>query len=152
MKWETLDDVLTFAIRKEHDARELYLMFRDKVRDPGAKTLLEDLAAQELGHRNLLEKAKKTGSVANVAGKREVKDLHISDHLVADEVGPHSTPQDVMLFAMKMEQASYNLYRAMLDNYEGTPLEGTFSQLAQEELRHKEILEREYETHFMQWM
>ncbi len=152
MNLDTFDDVLTFAIRKEHDSRELYLMFRDKVKDPGAKTLLADLADQELGHQNLLEGAKRSCSLANISGKQKVSDLHLSDHMVADEIGPHSSPQDVMLFAMKLEQASYNLYRSMLANYEGTAMEGTFSRLAQEELRHKEILEREYETHFMKWM
>jgi rubrerythrin len=61
MKLETLNDVLTFAIRKEHDSHVLYVMFRDMVKDPGAKALLEDLAKQELSHRDLLETALKGG-------------------------------------------------------------------------------------------
>ena len=152
MSFQSLQDVLTFAIRKEHDARELYLMFRDMVKDPGAKTLLDELAKQELGHQNMLESALKDGRTASLGGKREIKDLHLSDHMVADEIGPQSNPQDVMLFAMKAEQASYDLYRIMADNFAGTQIEGLFSQLAREELRHKETLEREYEDHFMQWM
>jgi rubrerythrin len=152
MKLESLDDVLTFAIRKEHDARELYLMFRGMVKDPGAKSLLQDLANQELGHENMLQSARKGGSTAAIGGKREIRDLHLSDHMVAEEVNAQSSPQDIMLFAMKMETASYNLYQTMQGNYEGTELGGLFSKLAQEELRHKESLEREYEQHFMQWM
>jgi rubrerythrin len=152
MRFESIQDVLTFAIRKEHDARELYLMFRDMVKDPGAKTLLEDLANQELGHRNALQHALKGGGLETSQGKKPVRDLHLSDHMVADEVGSQSTPQDIMLFAMKSEQASYDLYRTMADNYGGTELDPLFSKLAQDELRHKETLEREYEEHFMQWM
>ena len=53
MKLESLNDVLTFAIRREHDARELYVMLRNIVKDPGSKALLEDLAKQELSHRDL---------------------------------------------------------------------------------------------------
>ena len=79
MQFESLNDVLTFAIRREHDARELYLMFRDMVKDPGAKALLEDLANQELGHRNLLENALKGGNIERIGGKKEIKDLHLSD-------------------------------------------------------------------------
>lgn len=152
MRFDSLEDVLTFAIRKEHNARELYLMFRDMVKDPGAKALLEDLAKQELGHKNLLEHALKGDNVERIGGKSEIQDLHISDHTVAEEVGPDSSPQDVMLLAMKMERAAHELYSVMLENYRGTELEGIFSQLVREELRHKEILEREYEEHFMMWM
>jgi rubrerythrin len=152
MNLESLNDVLTFAIRREHDAYELYLMFRDMVKDPGAKALLEDLANQELGHKNLLENALKGGNIARIGGKKKIQDLRLSDYMVTDEVGPDSSPQDVMLFAMKKEQEAYNIYHMLLGNYGGTEIEELFSRLAQEELRHKETLEREYEEHFMQWM
>ncbi len=151
MNFQTLNDVLTFAIRKESDARELYLMFRDMVKDPGARSLLNELADQELGHKNLLEKALQDQAIDRIGGK-EVIDLHLSDHMVAEEVGPNSNARDIILFAMKMEQASYNLYLTLLENYRGTALEGVLSRLAQEELKHKETLEREYDEHFMQWM
>ncbi len=152
MVFENLKDVLHFAIRKEQDARDLYLMFREMVKDPGAKILLQELADQELGHRNMLEKALEEGKVEGIVGKKPVKDLHLSDSFVAEPLGPQSSPQEVMIFAMKNESASYNLYRTMAENYSGTPLEPTFSHLAQEELHHKETLERQYEEHFMKWM
>lgn len=152
MKFESLNAILIFAIRREHDARELYVMFRDMVKDPGAKTLLEDLANQELGHRNLLENALKGENIERIGGKKEIKDLHLGDYMVSEDIGPESSPQDVMLFAIKKEQEAYNIYHMLLGNYEGTELEELFARLAQEELRHKETLEREYEEHFMQWM
>jgi rubrerythrin len=152
MKLESLNDVLTFAIRREHDARELYLMFRDMVKDPGAKALLEDLANQELGHRNLLENALKGGKIDRIGGKKEAKDLHLGEYMVTEAIGPDSSPQDVMLFAIKKEQEAYSIYHMLLGNYEGTELEELFSRLVKEELHHKETLEREYEEHFMQWM
>ena len=152
MNFESLNDVLTFAIRREHDAYELYMMFRNMVKDPGAKALLEDLANQELGHKNLLENALKGGTIARIGGQKKIQDLRLSDYMVTEEVGPDSSPQDVMLFAMKKEEEAYNIYHMLLGNYEGTEIEELFARLAQEELRHKETLEREYEEHFMQWM
>lgn len=152
MKFESLKDALTFAIRKEHDSSELYLMFRDMVKDPGAKVLLEDLANQERGHMNLLENALKSGRMETIGGKKEIKDLHLSDYMLAENISPDSSAQEVMLFAIKREQESYNLYHMLLGNYEGTELETLFSKLIKEELRHKETLEREYEEHFAQWM
>lgn len=152
MKHESLNDVLTFAIRREHDARELYLMFRDMVKDTGAKALLEDLANQELGHKNLLENALKKEDIELIGGKKKVKDLHLSYYMTTEDIGPDSTPQKVMLFAIKKEEEAYNMYHMLLGNYEGTEMEELFSRLAREEMDHKEILEREYEEHFMQWM
>lgn len=152
MKLESMNDVLTFAIRREHDARELYLMFRDMVKDPGAKALLEDLANQELSHKNLLENALKKGNMELIEGKRKVKELHLSEYMVTEDIGPDSTPQKVMLFAIKKEEEAYNMYQMLLGNYEGTEVEELFSRIAQQEMDHKEILEREYEEHFMQWM
>ncbi|OGP55626.1 MAG: hypothetical protein A2Y65_00470 [Deltaproteobacteria bacterium RBG_13_52_11] len=152
MKLETLQDVLTFAIRREDDAQKLYLMFRAMVKDPGAKALLQDLANYELGHKKLLENVLKVGKVGRIGGKGKIADLHLSDYMVAEDINHDSSPQDVMLFAIKKEQEAYSIYHMLLGNYVGTELEELFSRLAQEELGHKETLEREYEEHFMQWM
>ena len=152
MNFESLNDVLTFAIRREHDSYELYVMFRDMVRDPSSKALLEDLAKQELSHRNLLETALKGEKIERIGGKKEPQDLHISDYMVTEDIDPDSTPQEVMLFAIQKEQEAYSIYHMLLGNYEGTELEELFSRLAKEELRHKETLQREYEEHFMQEM
>jgi rubrerythrin len=152
MKFDTLQDILTFAIRREHDARELYLMFRDRVKDAGAKTLLEDLANQELGHKNLLENVLKGGMIERIGGEKKVADLHISDYIIAEDIDSDSSPQDVILFAIKKEQETYNIYHILQGNYEKSELGELFSRLAKEELNHKETLEREYEEHFMQWM
>ncbi|MBN1254377.1 MAG: hypothetical protein JXA50_03810 [Deltaproteobacteria bacterium] len=95
---------MTFAIRREHDARELYLMFQDRVKDAGAKTLLEDLAKQELGHKNLLENVLKGGMIERIGGEKKVADLHVSDYIIAEDIDSDSSLQDVMLFAIKKEQ------------------------------------------------
>jgi rubrerythrin len=152
MNFETLQDFFVFAIRREDDAQKLYLMFRAMVKDPGAKALLQDLANYELGHKKLLENVLKEGKVGGIGGKKKIADLHLSDYLVAGDIGPDSSPQAVMLFAIKKEQEAYNMYHMLLGNYRGTELEVLFSRLAQEEMGHKETLEREYEGHFMQWM
>jgi rubrerythrin len=152
MNFETLEDILIFAIRREDDARKLYLMFEGMVKDPGAKALLKDLADYELVHKNLLEKALKGGEVGRIGGKKKIADLHVGDYMVAGDIGPDSSPQAVMLVAIKKEQEAYNLYHMLLENYGETGLEELFSRLAKEELGHKETLEREYEEHFMQWM
>lgn len=152
MNFEKLEDILTFAIRREDDAQKLYLMLRAMVKDPGAKALLKDLADYELGHKKLLENALKKGKVWGIGGKKKVTDLHLSDYMVAGDISPDSTPQDVILFAIKKEQEAYDIYHMLFGNYRKTELEGLFSRLAREERGHKETLERAYEENFMQWM
>jgi rubrerythrin len=151
MNFESLDEILLFAIRKEQDAFDLYSSFGEKVRDDSARKLLADLARQEAGHRRMLEDALAAGTAASIKGRREVRDLQLSDYMVVETVTPASDPHQVMLFAMKKEQESCDLYRELLLNFGGTPLGEIFSTLAAEELRHKEILETEYSTHFAQW-
>ncbi len=150
--FETLEDVLTFAIGKEQKSYDLYAMFRDMVKNPAAKKLLNDLASAEQGHKRLLENAMNSGRLPQIAGKKPVKELGITDYMVYEPIGPESDPQQVMLFAIQREIESYDLYANLLANYAGTEIEATFARLSQEELRHKETLDREYEEHFIQWM
>lgn len=148
----TFGDVLTFAIRREHDAHDLYMMFSSLVKDTGAKALLEDLARQEAGHMQQLEGLLTRKGIEGIEGKKDARVLHLEDYMLKGEIGPESTPQQVMLYAIKKEQESYNMYHLLEVNYEMTEVEVLFASLAEQELHHKEILEREYEEHFMKWM
>ncbi|MBA7486334.1 hypothetical protein ES707_21892 [subsurface metagenome] len=152
MKFESLENALTFAAGKENASYTLYTSFRNIVKNRAAKKLLEELAAQELKHKELIEGALASGDVGTIGGKKDISEISFSDYMVAGTIGPGSDPQDIMQFAMKMEQAAYDLYNGLLENYVGTDLAPLFSRLAQEELKHKEILEDQYEKHFAQWM
>jgi len=152
MNFATLKDALSYAMDKEKKANELYLLFRGKVRDDGAKALLKDLADQELGHWKMIQEALLTGTVEGIGAKAKGQDLQMSDTMVEIELTADSTPQDIMVFAMQMEKKAFDFYNGLLARYRGTELEALFSRLTREEMRHKEILEKEYETHFAQWM
>ncbi len=152
MNFATLTDALTYAMEKEKKANELYLLFRGKVKDEAARTLLEDLADQEMGHWKLIRDAIDSGSVEAIGAKATGRDLGTADTMVEIEFGPDSTPQDIMVFAMQMEKKALDFYAGLRDQYRGTGLEDLFSRLAREEMRHREILERQYAEHFEQWM
>ncbi len=151
MKFESLENVLTFAAEKENEAYILYTSFLKIVKNVAAQKLLEELAAQELDHKELIENALASGDVGTIGGKQNIREISFSDYMVPGTIGPESNPQDVIQFAMKMEQAAYDLYNSLLKNYGGTNLEPLFSRLVQEELTHKEILEDQLLIS-MQWM
>ncbi len=152
MTFENLEDVLTFAVGKEQKSVELYSMFREIVKNLAAKKLLESLANAEMGHKRMFENALASGRLPSIKGKKPLSSLGITDYMVVEPVGPESDPQQVMLYAIKREQESYDLYSTLLENYGATEIGGTFARLSEEERHHKETLEKEYEEHFMQWM
>ena len=152
MNFATLKDALIFAMDKEKKANELYLLFRSKVKDEAARTLLKDLADQELGHVKMIQDAIQGGSIEGIGAKAKGRDIQVSDYMVEIELTSDSTPQDIMVSAMQMEKKALAFYNGLLEQYRGTELEALFTRLAREEMRHKEILEKEYETHFSQWM
>ena len=69
MNFGTLKDALNFAMDKEKKANELYLLFRSKVKDEAARTLLKDLADQELGHVKMIQDALQGGSIEGIGAK-----------------------------------------------------------------------------------
>lgn len=152
MKFESLEQALAFAVDKEDASYRLYTSFQNIVKNEASKKLLEELAAQELNHKALIENALATGNVGFIGGEKDISEIGFSDYMVGGSVSPDSTHQDIMQFAMKMEQAAHDLYTDLLGNYTSTDLEPLFSRLAREELQHKEILEDQYEKHFAQWM
>ncbi|OPY93028.1 MAG: Rubrerythrin [Syntrophaceae bacterium PtaU1.Bin231] len=152
MNVATLRDALLFAMDKERKANEHYLLFRDRVKDAAARALLQELADQEMGHWRMIREALDSGSVEGIGAKAKGRDIQISDYMVEIELTPDSSPQDIMVAAMQMEKKATDFYGGLVDQYRGTDLEALFSRLAREEMRHKEILEKEYEEHFAQWM
>ncbi len=152
MNVSTLTDALNFAMDKEKKANELYLLFRSKVKDAAAQTLLKDLADQELGHMKMIQDALRGGSIEGIGATATGRDLQVSDYMVEIELTADSTPQDIMVAAMQMEKKAFDFYSGLLVRYRGTELEPLFTRLSREEMRHKEILEKEYETHFSLWM
>lgn len=148
----TVEQALKVAIDAEIRAYNLYTNTSNKVSGSGTKTMLQELAKQEMGHRKKLE---------NVVAKNDFKILGktipkqsrgIEEFLVATEgIDANATTQEVMIFAMKEEQKAFNFYSTLKDQFPGTELEALFNSLAIEERGHKIKLEDEYEEHFMQW-
>jgi len=113
MNFATLQDALTFAMEKEKKANELYLLFRGKVKDEGARTLLQELADQEMGHWRMIREALESGSVEGIAAKAKGRDIQLSDTMIEIDLTPDSTPQDIMVFAMQMEKKALDFYAGL---------------------------------------
>ena len=142
-----IQDTLKTAIQREIDAYNLYSNASKMVESAHAKTILDELAAQEKGHRTKLE-ALFSGRVFKVLSnrqERQVVDLKITDYLVEEPLDESSDFQDILIVAGKREKASHDLYAALAQVAEDGETRTLFEFLAQEELTHKQRVETLYE-------
>ncbi len=143
MEFNSVHDILDFAISKEQEAHDLYVHLAEIVSRPELKKTFGEFAQMELGHRTRLEKIK-AGELPGLPDT-VVQDLKLSDFLV--DVSPHANMdyQDAILFAMKAEKRAYDLYIALGQATSDAGVRQVFDGLAQEELKHKQFFEAEYD-------
>ena len=138
-----LTRVIRNAIRKEQQARDLYIKAHKLAQDPATRTLLDSLAGEEASHAALL---RGEGLQAFLASKPPpIQDLRITEFLVPRKLSPQATFQDVLIYAMKREAGSYWAYQALAESAEDGPTRRLFRRLAQEERLHRNRLERVYD-------
>ncbi|MBN2092940.1 ferritin family protein [candidate division KSB1 bacterium] len=145
----TFKDALEIAITEEIKAYSLYNNLSAKVKNAATRTMLHELADQELGHRKLLENVV-AGQKYEILGKNvSANQKGIVDFLVISDLKENASPQEVMIFAIKAEEKAYNFYTDFKNHFGKTELGQLFAKLATEEQGHKTKLETEYEEHFM---
>lgn len=145
----SVESILNRAIRFEEDSFNLYNSALKTVKNPQTREWLKELADWELGHKAKLEGLLK-GDIkwaVRKSRREEVKDLKIGDYLVAPELGEKSDFQDVLLVAIKREQAAHDFYASMTELVEEGQARDLFDLLAKEELKHKQMVEKYYEEY-----
>lgn len=142
-----IEDILQRAIKFEEDSYNLYTSASRMVESEHTRAWLDELAGYELEH-----KAKLQGLLAGElewelekSKAEKIADLQIGDYLVAAPLDERSTFQDVLLVAIKREQAAHDFYASMSDLVTESQVKSLFELLAQEELKHKRKVESYYE-------
>lgn len=144
--------IIRTAIQREIDAYTLYTNAAEMVASSPAKQVLQDLAAQEVGHRRRLE-GLLGGRVFRVISRdqeRKVADLKITDHLVEEPLDSNADIQNILIVAGKREKASHDLYSALAQVADDEDTTKLFEFLAGEELTHKVRVESLYEDLILQ--
>lgn len=146
----TAKQILDVAIQLEERGREFYATAADLVRHPGARELLRELADDEVSHVELFRGIQAREDYESLARGDPPEDLRLADYLVTPTLGADSSPQDILITAIKMEQAAVELYSAWLVLYRGTDLQTLIEGLVLEEQRHKARLEAMYHDLFLE--
>lgn len=142
-QYNIADEILDYAIENEIEAYNFYTMLQAQVNNIQMKEVFNDFAAEEQGHRKLLEDVKK-GKKVKIGGDN-ILDLKIADYAVDIKPTSNIRYQDALVLAMKKEKASFALYTdlaAAITDPEGKKL---FQSLAQQEAKHKLRFELEYD-------
>lgn len=143
MKKDDFKAIIEFGIQREREAVMFYEDLQTKVKFSAQKEMLKELEMMERGHITVLSNFLEKGS-ENIVHK-DVEDLHISEYIVNDEPKGDLTYQDILIVAMKREEASTKLYRDLAERFRGTETEGIFKRLAEEEAGHKLKFEKLYD-------
>ena len=149
MEFNSVDDILNFAIKEEENAALFYTDLASKMDRPWMSKIFRDFAEEERGHKKKLLAVREGKTLE--PSKEKVMDLKIVDYMIDEE--PASLAeldyQGALVIAMKKEKAAFKLYSDLAASTDNENLQNTFAALAQEEAKHKLRFEIEYDQNIL---
>jgi rubrerythrin len=152
MDTKEVREIIERAIRLEEDSYKLYTFASRRVKDPGARAGLGELAEEEKKHKAKLEGMLR-GNLAwavSVGRRAKVEDLRIGGPLEARPIDEKASLQEVLAFAIKREESAGAFYSQMASLADPGPEKDTLEMLAKEETKHKRYVESIYEEDIYQ--
>ena len=142
-EFETIEDILDFAIQSEQNAVDFYSKLAQDSRNEEMKQVFVQFAKEEMGHKAGLLRIKTNGTFA--VKDEIVLDLKMSDYLVDVEPTPDMSYEQALVIAMKREKNAFKLYTHLSAKAPTAELKRIFQSLAVEESKHKLRFELEYD-------
>jgi rubrerythrin len=142
-KFESVDELLDFAIKEEEDAASFYKELAGKMDRAWMKEIFEQFSREEEGHKAKLLKVK-SGEMPKPP-QQKVLDLKIGDYLVDTKLTADMDYQQALIVAMKKEKAAFRMYSDLASVADNDALRDMLLGLAQEEAKHKLRFEVEYD-------
>jgi rubrerythrin len=141
--FNSIDEILDFAIKNEQIAVDFYVNLSEKFSDKSMKQTFVGFAKEEMGHKARLTSIKEKGLYE--MKKEDVMDLKITDYVVRAEPTKDMSYADALRLAMKREKAAFRLYTVLSEKSPNDDMKHLFQGLAQEEAKHKLRFEVEYD-------
>ena len=149
MSFNTVDELLDFAISEEEKASEFYVGLADRMDRPWMKKIFVEFSREELGHKAILEGIKKGGDLQPL--QEQILDLKILEGLQTGEAPTDNIDyQQALIIAMKAEKEAYILYTSLAELARDEKAKSVLYRLAQEEAKHKLRFEMEYDEIILQ--
>ena len=144
--------IIEAAVKVEEQSITLYIMALKNAKYPSSKVFLKQLVDEETGHKNKLEAIMKDQTKISQLGSHTgaVQDLKIIDMLQDTPLSSGADYEAILVYATKREKSTFDYYKTLALGLKGTKMGELFSKLAQEELGHKNKLEKEYDDCILQ--
>ncbi|MBI2861033.1 MAG: ferritin family protein [Chloroflexi bacterium] len=141
MAEQTLKTVLEGAVLKEIASYRFYTDLARSINDRVARDTFNELAQQEIGHRQFLEKYLRGEFKSGALRLEHPVDYKIAEHLEQPEITPEMKMKDVFLLAAHREKLSHELYLGLARSHPPGEVRGLLEGLAAQELKHKQRVE-----------
>lgn len=142
----TLQEILHTASQFELTAFTFYDALKDKV-GKNLRPLVDELVQEEQRHFTLFQELSKQPDVqAQIADKIRTprNDHRFSDYIQLPRLEDFADDQSILQYALGREQAAMEQYSALAADTPSGAIQDLFLYLAQEELEHKQELEKRY--------
>ncbi|MCL4478872.1 MAG: ferritin family protein [Deltaproteobacteria bacterium] len=141
-------DIIEFAVDRELNAYDFYTGAQKRARTSGAKSMLQELAAQELKHKQRLEALHLEENVMLDLSKLDIADYTDSESIETD-MQYHLEYQQILLIALRREKSSVRLYTDIKSLMKEKEKQQLFEWLVKEEQSHYDRLQKEYDTYVL---
>jgi rubrerythrin len=139
---EDYKNIISEAINNEVEAYTFYQTISEKVKDANLKKLFGELAGEEKGHREYLQKLLSRDITS--LGFSTTKDYKVGDSIPTPPLTPDMKPVDGLVVAIKKELAAMQMYTQLANASDDAEVKKLFTELATMERGHKTRLEDIY--------
>jgi rubrerythrin len=142
MNKNMIQDIIDYAIEREKESYNFYKSSAERVDDKSLKSIFEELAAEEVSHKDFLEDFLKSG--ATEINIRDFDDYNVSATVEKPTFTEEMSFTDAVALAMKKEEEAMELYQKLAASTENPDKKELFLNLAKMEQLHKAKLEELY--------
>jgi len=147
MSFQSVEEIIAFAIDKEREAVAFYEDAAGQETYSGAKKTFEDFAKEERKHEALLEGLLRGETPLTEYKFKWIPDIKRSNYIEEMTYEKGMSYPDILRLAMKREEKALRLYNDLARNADKEEIIKIFKMLCQEEAKHKLALETLYDDH-----
>ena len=146
---DQLTRILKGTVRIEEESFQLYTAAQEKAKLLSPKSFLKELAETELQHKRKLNEDINNKTLIRSLGSQRgesSENLGIVDYM--KDVGKLSEDadyQEILTYAAQREKKTHDYYISLARMFQKTRVGDMFQKLAEEELKHKIRIEKEYD-------
>jgi rubrerythrin len=134
----TIKEAIEYGVGMEDRAIRAYTKIMRMTKNLGSKQFLKEIIDYKKNHTKIFEDAR--------ALPINLVDFNATDNLREEDLNRNSTYQDLLIFASRAEQRSHDFYIFMAKQFKGRDIGEVFACFARENLEHKLMLEKEYDS------